>query len=309
MGDWRPTREIEIVAGTPAGGGLDRVARALAQAITQARLLQVPVKVVNVPGDSARRAWTYVDRHHGDAHLVAISSSNLTSDRLLGHADRDYSHYTPIATLVTEYIAFAVRADSPLKRAADLLDRLRQNPAKLAVALSTSLGNPNHVAFAKLVRQAGRDPNAANIRVFDSALDAVADAVAGHADVSAVTAASVLGELKAGRVRLLAISAPARLSAPFADVPTWSEQSIDCVVGAWRGVTGPAGITSSAVAFWRRVLKAAVAQPVWREALARMCWSATYRDGADLRTYLEQERNELVVVLGELGLFKAEGEQ
>jgi putative tricarboxylic transport membrane protein len=302
--DWRPTRAIELVAGTPPGGGLDRVARALARSITEARLLDVPIAVVNVPGDGARRAWTHVDKHQGDAHVIAISSSNLTSDCLIGLARFDYSHYTPIAMLVTEYIAFAVRTDSPLKTGADLLRRLRQDPANITVALSTSRGNPNHVAFAKLTRQAGGDINAPNLRVFDTALDAVADVIACHADLCAVTAASVLAELNAGRVRLLAISAPARLPDPLAATPVWNEQSADCVIGAWRGVTGPAGLTPAQVAFWERVLTAATDQPVWHEELARLCWSPMYRDGAALRSYLDAERDEFVAVLGDLGLLK-----
>src|SRR5215216_1517053 len=119
---WKPEREIEIVAGTPPGGGLDRVARALARALSEGRLLDVPVRVANIPGDGARRAWTHVDRYPGDAHVVAVSSPNLTSDCLVGVADFDHRRYTPIATLVTEYIAFAVRTDSPLQTGADLLD-------------------------------------------------------------------------------------------------------------------------------------------------------------------------------------------
>ena len=88
-------------------------------------------------------------------------------------------------------------------------------PSEVTVALSTALGNPNHVALAKLTRQAGGDVNAPAIRVFDTALDAVADVIAGRAQVCAVTAASVMAELKAGRLRVLAISAPARLAGPL----------------------------------------------------------------------------------------------
>ena len=51
---WKPTQELEIVAGTPPGGGLDRSARALARAIEENRLIDVPVKVVNVGGDGGR---------------------------------------------------------------------------------------------------------------------------------------------------------------------------------------------------------------------------------------------------------------
>ena len=305
---WTPERAVQIVAGTPPGGGLDRVARALAKAAAQAGVFDVPVEVVNVPGDGARRAWTHlVDKHAGDGHVIAISSPNLTTDYLVGIADFEHSRYTPIATLVTEYIAFAVAADSPLQTGADLIGQLGRAPREVTVALSTALGNPNHVALAKLTRAAGGDVNAPVIRVFDSALDAVADVVAGQAQVCAVTAASVLAELAAGRVRVLAISAPARLAGSFASVPTWSELGIDCVIGAWRGVSGPAALAPAQVRFWEGVIGTATAQPVWQEELARLNWSPMLRTGADLRGYLAQERAEFVTVLGELGLLKRTG--
>jgi putative tricarboxylic transport membrane protein len=251
---WKPERAVQIVAGTPPGGGLDRVARALAKAITEAHLIDLPVEVVNVPGEGARRAWThYIDNCPGDGHVLGISSPNLTSDYLVGIAGFEHSRYTPIATLVTEYIAFAVRSDSKLQTGADLLRYLGRPTSAPRVALSTALGNPNHVALAKLTRQAGGDVNALIIRVFDTALDAVADVVAGTADLCAVTAASVLAELEAGRVRLLGVSAPERLRGASAGTPSWKEQSADCVIGAWRGVTGPTGLTSAQVLFWARI--------------------------------------------------------
>ena len=303
---WKPKRAVEIVAGTPPGGGLDRVARALVKTIAEARLLDVPAEVVNIPGDGARRAWTdHIDKHPGDGHVIGVSSPNLISDFLVGSASFEHDHYTPIATLVTEYIAFAVRSDSPLRTGADLLARLGREPARVVAALATALGNPNHVALAKLTRQAGGDVSAPKLRVFNTALDAVADVVAGHADVCAVTAASVLKELAAGRVRLLAISAPERLTGALAGAPTWQEQSADCVIGAWRGVTGPAGLAPEKVAFWQGVLRAATQQPGWQAELARLSWSASYRDGEPLRAFLAQERAETVAVLNELGLLKA----
>jgi putative tricarboxylic transport membrane protein len=301
--EWRPSRDVALVAGTPPGGGLDRVARSLAKVIAEARLLDVEIEVVNVPGDGARRAWThFVDKRPGDAHVLSISSPNLISDFLVGIADFEHSRYTPIATLVTEYIAFAVRSDSPLRTGADLMNRLGKGP--VTVALATALGNPNHIALAKLTAQAGGEVNAPTIRAFDSALHAIAAVVAGEAELCAVTAASVLAELKAGRVRLLAISAPQRLSGPFAATPTWTEQGADCVIGAWRGVTGPAGLTPAQIAFWQGVLRQAIAQPLWRQELSRLSWSPLYQDGAALDAYLANERAEFVSVLGELGLLK-----
>jgi putative tricarboxylic transport membrane protein len=304
---WVPERAITIAAGTPPGGGLDRVARALAAVIAEARLLDVPVTVANIPGDGARRVWAHVDQHAGDAHLVSISSPNLTTDHLVGLAAFDHSRYVPIATLVTEYIALAVRADSPLRTGADLLDRLAADADSITMALSTALGNPNHIAVAKVALHAGAEVNAPRIRVFDTALDAVADVVEGNTDLAAVTAASVLKGLEAGRMRLLAISAPERLAPPFAETPTWIEQSVDCVVGAWRGVTGPPGLDGAQVAFWERLLTRVVSDERWQAALARHCWSAMHLDGRELRAYLAQERSDMRELLDELGLLRADG--
>lgn len=303
---WRPERALQLIAGTPPGGGLDRVARALAAAIQQSGLVTVPVEVINVPGDGARRAWTHhVDNHPGDGHVLGISSPNLTTDYLAGVSDFEHSRYTPIATLITEYIAFAVRTDSALRSGADLLGRLGRGQAPVTVALSTSLGNPNHVALARLSRHAGGDINAPVIHVFDTALDAVADVIAGKADVCAVTAASVLAELKNGRLRVIGITAPERLAGAFVQAPTWKEQGADCVIGAWRGATGPAGLGAREIAFWQQLLKGAVEQPSWIEELSRLSWSPLFQVGAALHAYLEKERAEFVAVLGELGLLKA----
>jgi putative tricarboxylic transport membrane protein len=307
---WKPARPVQLVAGTPPGGGLDRVARALAQALTDARVLDVPVEVLNVPGDGARRAWTEViDRHAGDAHVLGISSPNLVTDYLVGIASFEHRNYTPIATLVSEYIAFAAASSSELKTGADLLARLKSAPNKLTVALSTALGNPNHVALAKLARHAGAEVSAPKVRVFDSAVDAVADVVNGNADVCAVTAATVLKELAAARLRVLAISSPERLAGDLAAIPTWAEQGVDCVIGAWRGLTGPAGIDREQVRFWAACMQAAAEQDSWRSQLAALHWTPMLKTDEVLTGFLAQERGEFVSVLRDLGLLNDSAER
>ncbi|MGZ3348747.1 MAG: tripartite tricarboxylate transporter substrate binding protein [Xanthobacteraceae bacterium] len=297
---WQPEREIEIVAGTPPGGGLDRSARALLKAITANGLLDVPVRVVNVGGEGGRKAWRYVEQHAGDGHVIGISSPNMTADYLLGVTKSDPARFAPLAILYSEYIAFVVRADSAIRSSDDLIARLAQNA--VTIALSTSLGNSNHVAVAKVIRHAGGEPRAARIRVFDTALDAVADVVAGHADVGAITAASAVPELEASRLRAIAISSPARLPGPYAAAATWIEQTVDCVVGSWRGASGPPHLGAAEIAFWRAMLAAATQTPEWRSELQRHFWTEMDLDGAELPQYLDRERTDMRAVLAELGL-------
>jgi putative tricarboxylic transport membrane protein len=275
------------------------------KAIESKPLLDVPARVSNVAGDGGRKAWAYLDRHPGDPHVLCISSSNLATDHLLGTSPFDHeAAFTPIAILYTEYIAFLARSDSPLKSSADLIARFAAGAVTVTVALSTSLGNPNHIALAKVVRSAGGDVKAPSIRVFDSALDAVADVVAGNADICAVTAASAVKEITAGTLRALAVSAPQCLTGLYAQTPTWIEQSVGCVIGAWRGVSGARGLTPAQVAYWEGTLAAAVRTEAWMAELSRLYWTPMYLDGTFLRQHLRREHGEMEAALRELGLLK-----
>jgi putative tricarboxylic transport membrane protein len=299
---WKPEREIEIVAGTPPGGGVDRSARALLKAIEANRLLGAPAKVVNIGGDGGRKAWVHIGGKAGDGHTIGISSPNLTTDVLTGAVKPDQSCYTPLAILYTEYMAFVVRPDSELKTGRALIDELARDASSVTIALSTSLGNPNHIAVAKVITAAGADTKAPKIRVFDSARDAVADVVAGNADVGVITAASAVPELESGDLRALAISSPKRLNGVYASAPTWAEQSVDCTIGAWRGAAGPPGIDAAHAAFWEGVLSAATKTKEWKAELDRYFWTEMYLDGAALRDHLAKEHAEFTAILGGLGL-------
>lgn len=195
-----------------------------------------------------------------------------------------------------------VRSDSPLRSGSDLIRYFASDAGVATVALATSLGNSNHVAVAKIVRHAGGDTKTPKIRVFDTALDAVADVIAGHADVGAITAASAVPELEAERLRTIGVSSRARLPGPYAGALTWLEQGVDCVVGSWRGVSGTPGINRAQIGFWQSVLAAAVRTAEWKSDLARHFWTGMYLDGVELAAYLDQELIDMRSVLGELGL-------
>lgn len=298
---WKPEREIDILAGTPPGGGLDRTARMLAATLQSNG---VACKVVNVPGDGARRVWASVDARAGDPHLLCISSPNLTTDFLTGVAKFNHASYTPLAILYNEYIAFVARSDRSkcnFCSVGDLLKQLRADAAKVTVALSTAAGNPNHIALAQVIRHAGGDVRAPVIRVFDSALDAVADVVAGNADMAAVTAASAVKELEAGTLRALAVSAPARLGGRYAQTPTWVENGVPCTLGAWRGVHGARGLNAAHIAFWEQTLTNAKQAASWTPELERQSLSPMLVTGAALAAHLTREQTEMGAMLSALG--------
>lgn len=299
---WHPDHEIELVAGTPAGGGQDRPARALIRILQSRKLIDVPIKLSNIPGKGGGNGWDYLRQHAGDPHVLAINSPTLITNRQLGVADFDHAALTPLANLYTEYIAFVVRADSPIQTCADFMARLARDTARCRIALATAIGNINHMALAQVTAHAGGDVRALKLNVFDSALYAVADVIEKRAEVAAITAVSAAAAIAAGQVRAFAVSAPQRLPRLYADVPTWSKLGVNCVIGTWRGVIGAAGLAPAQIAFWDGALRAATATDDWHAELAEKYWADTYVGGAALTAFLDREREVMAAVLGELGL-------
>jgi putative tricarboxylic transport membrane protein len=304
MTDWRPDREVTLLAGTPAGGGQDRPARALLAILGEQGLVPAPVKLTNIPGRGGGNAWDELARHPGDGHVLAINSPTILSNPALGVSPLRWEALTPLCNLYTEYLAFVVRHDSAIADGPALLRRLAEDTAGVKVALATAIGNANHIALAGIVRDVGGRIAALDIDVFDSARDAIAHVLAGHAELGVITAASPAPELAAGTLRCLAVSAPARLAGVYAASPAWREHGIDCVAGPWRGVIGAAGLAPAQVAFWEEALRAATRSPAWQEELARRHWSDTFVAGPALRDVLAEEDRTMVAALGELGLLR-----
>lgn len=295
--DWSPPVPVRILAGTPPGGGQDRAARALGAALEQT--LEVEVVVENVPGRGGSNAWDELARRSGAGGRLSISSPTVITNVLTGVAGR-HDRLAQIAMLCTEFIVFAVPSSSRITTAVDLLEALGA-AHRPVVSLATARGNVNHLAVARLARHAGVDARSISIRVFDSAPAAIADSLA-RDGVAAVSAASVVPELGTGRLKALAVSAPERLAADLAGVPTWSELDVDCVIGTWRGVMGPPVLSHELRSFWIAAIAEAVQTDVWRWALLRHHWTDTHLDGEALTRFLLEEELRFRNGLGDLGL-------
>ena len=299
MPGWHPEHDIELIAGTPPGGGQDRAARALAAAFDE--LLDVSVVVTNTPGLGGAHAWARLTEEPGSGHLLAISSPTLITNPLTGVATTGTDAVTQIGLLCTEYIVFAVPAGSQLSTADDIIERL-PTPERPEVSLATARGNINHIALAYLCRHAGTEPGNVDVHVFDSARHAIADVLGRGRGVVAVSAASVIPEIEAGTLRLLAVSAPERLADPFAAVPTWNELGVDCTIGTWRGLVGPPGLSPATLAFWDEATNTAAHGTAWRAALSRHMWSDTYLDAAATTRFMKEEEHRMRLALGELAM-------
>lgn len=301
---WKPERNVEIISGTAAGGAVDKANRTVQRIWQDKKILEVTSSVVNKPGGGNTIAWNYINQHAGDGHYVSIAPYTILTNKIIGMSPLSYTDFTPIALLFDEYITVSVRADSPIKNAQDMIERLRKDPSSLSIAVASALGNHIHVGIAKPLKTAGVDIKKLKVVAFKSSGDSVAALLGGHIDVVSSTTPNVLGQLQAGKIRVIAITSATRLSGPLAGVATWKEQGVNIEFNASQGAIGPKGLAAPQLAFWENAFLRLSQSDEWKKELEASNWQSNYRNSQDTARYYEREYAEMKAVLGELGMVR-----
>jgi putative tricarboxylic transport membrane protein len=300
---WRPDKTVEIIAASGPGGNTDKLARTIQRVLQEEKVVTTPLVVVNKTGGNQTLARAYLNQHPGDGHYLELSNPTLMSNHVMGVSAQHYTDFTPVAGLLNEYTVFSVRADAPYKSGAELLQHLARQPDSLSGALTTR-GGANHVALALAVKAVGVDLKRMKIVSFKSNSESMSALLGGHIDFVASSASPALPHMQQGKIRIIAISAPKRMSGPLAQVPTWKEQKIDAVNSNWRAFIGPKGMTPAQTAYWEEVTSRLAKSSVWKEQLDANVWEGNILVGRALRDFFVQEYKEHKEILGDLGLAK-----
>lgn len=302
--DWKPDRNIEFTVPTGPGSGVDNTARTLQMIMQASKLVDAPMSVINKPGGSYGVALNYLSQFAGDGQRLMIQTSTPLSALLTGQITVDYFAFTPIANLITEPIAFMVRADSPIANGRDLAARIKADPGSISIALAAARGNAYHIAAALIARSVGADGRKLKIVVFGSSADAVTALMGGHVDVASATPGAFLQLLETKKIRITGVASPRRLGGALAPIPTLREQGVDVVFDVPRSVIGPKGLTPEQVKYWDGVFQRVIKTPAWKEALEKNQWDEDYMPSAELAKHLKSQYNILKDVLSELGMIK-----
>ena len=295
---------VEFVVPAPAGGALDGPARVVQKIWQELKLVDVPVNIINRSGGGQTVGATYVQQAANDAHRLLLISGPLLSNHITGRSKLHYTDFTILGQLFTEYNALSVNADGAIRTVNDLIARLKPAPDSLSVAIGTSPGNASHMAIAIPLKHAGVDIKRLRTVIFPSAGQSITTLMGGHVDYVTGALSVAAPQWKAGKIRILAITAPARLAGEYAEIPTWREQGIDVVVSNWRLVMAPPGLTAAQIAYWDGVLRKTVASPEWKKILVQAQWVDAYVGSADMRKHLDNEYAERRKILTDLGLAK-----
>jgi putative tricarboxylic transport membrane protein len=301
---WKPDKPIEIVVSTGAGGSNDAVARAIQQAVQTRKLAATPLTVVNRAGGNQTIARAYVNSHPGDAHFMLMDNPTIIANRLLGLSQQQFSDFTPIALLVSEYPALTVKTESSIRDLPDMIERLKKDPESVSIGTSTR-GSTNDLSLSLVAKAAGIDSRKLKIVIFKSNSEVITAVIGGHIDVLIGSVGTAKSQIAAGRARILALGAPQRGTDPLlVKVPTFREVGYDVSLANWRAFSGPRGLSAAQVAYWEETLAQVVETDEWKELLAARAYDPTFLRQREFLKFLEKDSAVLKSALGELGMLK-----
>jgi tripartite-type tricarboxylate transporter receptor subunit TctC len=258
-----PSRPVRIIVGFAPAGSTDIMARLIGQWLSE-RLGQSFV-VENRPGAGTNIATEAVVRAPADGYtLLMVGSANAVNatlyDKLNFNFIRDIA---PVAGITVVPNVIVVHPSVPAKTIPELIAYAKANPGKINIA-SGPIGGPGHVAAELFKMMTGADMLLVSYRGGGPALT---DLIAGQVQVMFPTTAASIEYVRAGRLRVLAVTAATRSEA-LPDIPTVGEFVPGYEASYWIGIGAPKATPAEIVDKLNAEINAALADPKMKSRLA-----------------------------------------
>jgi tripartite-type tricarboxylate transporter receptor subunit TctC len=294
-----PAKPITMVVPFPPGGVADTVGRPVAEALS--RELKQSVVVENRAGAGGGIGMAHVAKANADGYTVLMSLSSLSiipeADKLFGRAPSfTLDQFKPIARFTADPTVLVVRADSPWKNFAEFLADIRTKPAAYSFGSSGNYGTM-HVPMEMLKSQAKFHM----LHVpYTGAGPAVIALLGGQIDALSTGPASVVQQIKAGKLRALAHWGDTRL-ASLPDVPSLKELGHPVEFAQWAGLFVPANTPPTVIARLREAAKTAANDPRVRQTIGGSGSPIQYLDAPEFQKYWDVDAAKLAGVVKIIG--------
>jgi tripartite-type tricarboxylate transporter receptor subunit TctC len=258
-----PARPVHLVVGFPPGGPTDIIARLMGQWLSE-RLGQQFV-IENRPGSGGNLAAEAVVRAPADGYtLLLVGTSAAINATLYDNLNFNYIRdIVPVAGISSEPCVMEVNPSVPAKTVPEFIAYAKANPGKINMA-SGGIGTTIHVAGELFKMMTGVDM----IHVpYRGAAPALTDLLGGQIQVMFDLIISSIAHIKAGRLRVLAVTGATR-SEELPNVPTVGEFVPGYDASAWQGIGAPKGVPANIVEKLNQVITAGLTDPNMKARLA-----------------------------------------
>jgi tripartite-type tricarboxylate transporter receptor subunit TctC len=277
-----PSNMIRVVVAGAAGTPPDIISRIIANELQQSEGWRVMVE--NKPGAMQTIGGAEVLKQPADGYsLVSVSLPGVVAPALLPNVNfRLDADFTPVAKLATAYHVLVVHPSVLAKSLPELVALLKSQPDNLTFS-SGGFGTPAHLAGELFKLQAG--VRATHVP-YQTLPRAIGDLINGTNKYQFITPLPVLDLIAAGRLRALAVTAPARMPA-LPDVPTVGEAGYpDLIIQDWVGYLVKSGTPGDVVARLNAAINKALAKPSVREAFAKLAAEPAGGTPAEFGTFV-----------------------
>ena len=295
---WPAAGPITVLMGFPAGSGVDIVARTMQESMQQS--LGAKIVIDYRTGAGGNLASEAVARSKPDGYTILLGTAathgvNAALYKLPFDVEADF---TPIAPLVDVSNVLTVNPEIiDVKTVREFIDKVKANPGKYNYA-STGNGTGTHLAFAEFNAKAGLEMVHVPYKGGPEALTAVV-----KGDVCCIfnQVQSVLGQWRAGKVRLLGVTTKTRVGA-VPDVPTISEAGVPGYENyIWFGLFGPKGMDPQIVAAINGAVKKALETPAVRQRFLDLGNTPRYETPEQFRATVKADRAKWAAVVKDSG--------
>ena len=294
-----PTRAITMIVPFPPGGLADLVARPVAEAMS--RELGQPVVIENKAGAGGGIGMSQAAKAKPDGYTILMALSSLTvipeADTVLARpAMFALTDLRPIARFTADPTVLAVRADSPWKTVQQFVDDAKKRPGAINYGSSGSYGTM-HVPMEILSQNAGIKMTHVP---FTGAGPAVVALLGGQIDAVSSGPATVLQQIKAGKLRVLGHWGTAQLAA-LPDAPSLKDAGYNAEYAQWSGLFIPAGVPEPIAQRLRAAAKAAALDAKVKEVILNAGSPVQYQDSPEFEKYVQADATRMSAVVKRIG--------
>ena len=292
-----PGRPVKMLVGYAAGGGMDSLARVLAAKLTETLGQQVLVE--NRAGASGAVAADAMIKSLADGYTIyAAESGALILPGINPKISYDpVRNFLPVGGVATLPMAFVVTNAFPAKNAQELIAALKAAPGKYSYA-SPGVGTVQHFAFELFMRSAG--VSAVHIP-YKGAATMMPDIISGQVPVAVISVSAAMGQVKAGKIRTIALTSPQRISsAP--DWPAMAETLAGFDAAPRVFVVAPVGTPQPVVTRLNEAMRAALASKDLQENYERQGATAMPSSPEELGRQIAEETRRWATIAKEANI-------
>lgn len=293
-----PSQPITLVVNWPAGGGMDRAGRLVAEFAK--KRVKVPITVINVDGAGGATGVRHTAEAKPDGYTVGILGASIVASQYINANANAIGDIDYLAFFGPDPAALQVRADANIDSVKAFVEKLKAAPNSIKNG-NDAPGGVSHVAAALLEAKLGVKLTKVPYKGY---APTVAAMTSGEVQSATLPVHQFIDQHKAGTVRILAVMSEQRhFMTP--DVPTFKELGFPLIAGDWRVLYAPKGVPADRKAFLEKLFVDTLSDPEFQEAAKKVGFVITPKNSAATLEFVKEADKDLYPILDEAGLVKA----